>query len=104
MFIYLWCLSGKESACNVGDVGSILGQEGPLEGEMATHSSIPAWEISWTEEPGGRQSVGHTDLSQHLAESCPLYLFHCIPNNPRTKIPFRFWTVDSEPPVPPGHQ
>ena len=35
-----------------------LGQEAPLEKEMATHSSIPAWEISWTEEPGGLQSMG----------------------------------------------
>ena len=35
-----------------------LGQEDPLEKEMATHSSIPAWEIPWTEEPGGLQSVG----------------------------------------------
>ena len=34
-----------------------LGQEDPLEKEMATHSSIPAWEIPWTEEPGGLQSV-----------------------------------------------
>ena len=32
-----------------------LGQEDPLEKEMATHSSIFAWEISWTEEPGGLQ-------------------------------------------------
>ena len=32
--------------------------EGPLEKEMATHSSIPAWEIPWTEEPGGPQSMG----------------------------------------------
>ena len=30
-----------------------LGQEDPLEKEMATHSSIPAWRIPWTEEPGG---------------------------------------------------
>ena len=30
-----------------------LGQEDPLEKEMATHSSIPAWEILWTEEPRG---------------------------------------------------
>ena len=30
-----------------------LGQEDPLEKEMATHSSILAWEITWTEEPGG---------------------------------------------------
>ena len=35
-----------------------LGQENPLEEEMATHSSILAWEIAWTEEPGGLQSMG----------------------------------------------
>ena len=34
---------GKESACHVGDPGSILGQEDPLEKGMATHSSILAW-------------------------------------------------------------
>jgi len=34
-----------------------LGQEDPLEKEMATHSSILAWRIPWTEEPGGRQRV-----------------------------------------------
>ena len=34
-----------------------LGQEDPLEKEMATHSSILAWEIPWTEEPGWLQSV-----------------------------------------------
>ena len=35
-----------------------LGQEDPLEEEMATHSSILAWEIPWMEEPGGLQSLG----------------------------------------------
>ena len=35
-----------------------LGWEDPLEKEMATHSSILAWKISWTEEPGGLQSMG----------------------------------------------
>ena len=35
-----------------------LGWEDPLEKEMATHSSILAWEIPWTEEPGGLQSMG----------------------------------------------
>ena len=35
-----------------------LGQEDPLEEEMSTHSSILAWEIPWTEEPGGLQSMG----------------------------------------------
>ena len=39
---------GKESACNMGD----LGQEDPLEKGMATHSSILAWEIPWTESSG----------------------------------------------------
>ena len=37
-----------------------LGQEDPLEKEMATHSSILAWRIPWTVEPGGLQSLGVT--------------------------------------------
>ena len=39
-----------------------LGWEDPLEKEMATHSNILAWEISWTEEPGGLQSMGSQEL------------------------------------------
>ena len=35
-----------------------LGQEDPLKKEMATHSSIRAWKIPWTEEPGGLQPMG----------------------------------------------
>ena len=35
-----------------------LGGEDPLEKEMATHSGVLAWEIPWTEEPGGLQSMG----------------------------------------------
>ena len=35
-----------------------LGEEGPLEEGVATHSSILAWRIPWTEEPGGLQSMG----------------------------------------------
>ena len=38
-----------------------LGWEDALEKEMATHSSILAWEILWTEEPGGLQSMGVTE-------------------------------------------
>ena len=48
----------KESSCNAGDQVPALGQEDPLEKGMATHSSILAWEISWTEEPGKLQSMG----------------------------------------------
>ena len=40
------------------DPSSILGSEDPLEKGMATHSSSLAWEIPWTEEPGGLQSTG----------------------------------------------
>ena len=39
-----------------------LGQEDLLEKEMATHSKILAWEIPWTEEPGGLQSMGSQEL------------------------------------------
>ena len=45
-----------------------LGQEDPLEEEMATHSSILAWRILWTEEPGGLQSMDHkeSDMIERL--------------------------------------
>ena len=46
------------NAGDAGDTGSVLGREDPLEKEMATHSSILAWRIPWTEEPGGLQSMG----------------------------------------------
>ena len=39
-----------------------LGWKDPLEKEMATHSSILAWEIPWTEEPGGLQSMGSQEV------------------------------------------
>ena len=41
-----------------------LGREDLLEGEMATHSGILAWKISWTEEPGGLQSRGSQRVEQ----------------------------------------
>ena len=48
----------KASAYNVGDPGSIPGWRRSLEKEMATHSSILAWKIPWTEEPDRLQSMG----------------------------------------------
>ena len=48
----------KESACNAGHLGFIPGLEDPLEKEMATHTSILAWRIPWTEELDGLQSTG----------------------------------------------
>ena len=46
-----------------GDSGQIPGLEDPLEEEMATHYSILAWEILWTEEPGRLHSVGSQRIS-----------------------------------------
>ena len=48
----------KESACNAGDLGSIPGSGRSLEKGMASHSSILAWKVPWTEEPGRPQSMG----------------------------------------------
>ena len=55
-----------------------LGQEDPLEKEMATHSSIHAWKIPWTKEPGGLQSMGSQRIghnwvtSLHFRDICSL--------------------------------
>ena len=51
-------LDCKESAAVQETWVQSLGWEDPLEEEMATHSSIPAWRIPWAEEPGGLQSMG----------------------------------------------
>ena len=58
---------GKESACSAETLVQFLGWEDPLEEEMATHSSILAWRIPWTEEPGRLQSIGSTGVGQDLA-------------------------------------
>ena len=55
---------GKESACNTGYPGLILGEDDPLEKGMETHSIILAWRIPWTEEPGGLQSMRLQKLGQ----------------------------------------
>ena len=46
-----------------------LGLEDPLEEKMATHSSILAWKIPWTEEPGGLQSIGLHRVQHDLART-----------------------------------
>ena len=54
--------SGKETCLPIQETEETqvqgLGQEDPLEEGTATHSSILAWKIPWTEEPGGLQSIG----------------------------------------------
>ena len=58
----------KKSACNAGDLGSIPGLGRSLEEEMATHSSILAWRIPWTEEPGGLQTMGSQKSRTRLSD------------------------------------
>ena len=57
---------GKESACNVGDLGSIPGLEDPLEKGMATHSSILAWRIHGLYSP---QGCKESDMTEQLSLS-----------------------------------
>ena len=53
----------KNLPANTGDAGSVLGQGDPLEEETETHSSILAWRIPWTDEPGG---LKESDTTEHL--------------------------------------
>ena len=67
-----WWLSGQESPCQCTGQNTCLqirslGWEDALEKDMATHSSIPAWEIPWAEEPGGLQSMGLQRAGQDWA-------------------------------------
>ena len=57
------------------------GREDPLEKEMATYSSVLAWEIPWTEQPGGLQSmgsqrVGHNIVTKHIRSSRDKQKYH----------------------------
>ena len=68
-----------------------LGGEDPLEKEMATHSSILAWEIPWTEESGGLQSMGSQRIEHKLATeqqepNLAGALFHAAELSPVIKI------------------
>ena len=57
-------LSDEESPAKQETWVQSLGRKDPLEKEMATHSSILAWRIPWTEEPGGLQSMGSQRVGQ----------------------------------------
>ena len=73
---YILCLGssdGKASAYNAGDPDSISVSEDLLEKEMATHSSILAWKIPWTEDPGRLQSIGWQRAGHDCATSLSLF-------------------------------
>ena len=64
---------GKESSCSAGDVGLISGSgRQPLKKGMAAHSSILAWRIPWTEEPGGLtvHGVAKSWMTEQLPFRC----------------------------------
>ena len=63
-------------AGDAGDTGSIPGSGEPLELEMATHSSILAWKIPWTEEPGGLQSMGSQRVRHNSETNTLTFLFN----------------------------
>ena len=66
--------AGKKSACNAGDDPGFdpsLSKEDPLEKEMTTHSSIVSWEIPWTEELCGPQSMGSQRVRHDLETKQP---------------------------------
>ena len=87
-----------------------LGREDPLEKEMATHSSILAWRIPWTEEPGGLQSTG----SQRVGHDSLYWLLRSEQRDPTFSyntffihntgffvlctlywiLPFRMWSLE----------
>ena len=75
----------QETPCNAGDASSILwSRRSPGEKEMATHSSILAWKIPWTEEPDGLQSTGLQRVGQDLVTKPPQPVSHCQETQPAT--------------------
>ena len=64
-----------------------LGQEDPLEEGMATHSSILAWRIPWTEEPGGLQSMG----LHRVRHEATTYHAACTHGDPHVHLFFPSW-------------
>ena len=64
-------LSGNAGAAGTADVGSILGQEDPLEEEMATHSSILVWSFPWTR--GACQVIIHRVAKNRKRLACLLH-------------------------------
>ena len=90
---------GKESA----RVRS-LGWEDPLEKEMATHSSILAWKIWWTEEPGGLQSIGSQSRARLSDEHLLRHELNSLTGLHETSFPLPAsltLSLHSSPPTPP---
>ena len=88
----------KESACNAG----YLCWEDPLENHTATHSSILAWRISWTEKPGGLQSMGSQRVGHDWVTSLSFfhlqtkkYMVLLMRNCEEVKLVFKYWDLNT---------
>ena len=64
-------VSATESTCSAGDPCLIRGSKNPLEESMANHSSILAWRIPWTKEPGSRKELDTTEATEHTHARTP---------------------------------
>ena len=84
---------GKESACNTGDLGSIPGSGRSLKKEMATHSSILACRIPWTEEPGGLQSIGSQRVGHNWGTSTHTCMYVSMLNIVPSGSSFQFEVI-----------
>ena len=76
-------LSSKESACNAGaagDLASIPGSVRSPGGGKATHSSILAWRIPWTEEPGELQSIGSQRVVHNWSNLARTHFYNTFPS------------------------
>ena len=85
---------------DVGDAGSVPGLGSPMKEEMATHSSILAWKIPWTEEAGSLQSMGlqriqHGWMTKHNRASLVAQLVKNLPEMQETQV----WFLDWEDPL-----
>ena len=99
-------LDGKKSTWNAGDLGSNCGWEDPLEKEKATHSSILAWRIPRTEEPGRLQYM-ESDMTftfmtvlEQILETliiCPNWISYCFPYG--QNIQLKFSKIHRVPPI-----
>ena len=66
--------NGKEFACNAGDPVPSLGKEDSLEKRITIHSSILAWEIPWTEEPGRLSVSVHDSENISISRICGIFI------------------------------
>ena len=78
----------KASTSNAGDCVWSLGWEDSVEKEMATHSSILAWKIHWTEEPGRLQSTGSQRVGHDWSTSLSRLVITFLPRSKRLLIPW----------------